>query len=155
MSDDTVNYNQIDEMAAKFKDFADLKAYSGAQYRTIVEQSKKIHALEEEIIHLRKLLENGGSTLIKDPANKIEIYADVTDQEAICRIELKKLKDISIERELTLEEAKRTEIYTKLLLSLTEKSKAPADTAKRLDDSQLLALLTDDAAIKTFEKSLN
>jgi hypothetical protein len=150
MSEST--YDGLDEMARQFKDFADLKAYSQAQYRTIVEQSKKIHALEEEVVHLRKLLE-AGSPLVKDPSKKIEIYTDVTDQEAICRIELKKLKDLSLERDLTLEEAKRTEIYTKLLISLSEKSKSLVEPTKRLNDSELLALLTDEPSSKTFEES--
>lgn len=129
-------------MSKQFKTAAELQAYSDAQFRTIVNQAKKIHDLEEEVVHLRKLLESG--PLIKDPTRKIELYTDVSDEEAICHIELKKLKDLSLERELTLEEAKRTEIYTKLIISLTQDTKKPkAEPEKRLDDSELLKLLTE------------
>jgi hypothetical protein len=135
--------SDIDQMAKQFKSAAEMQAYTDAQFRTIVNQAKKIHELEEEVIHLRKILENG-TDLIKDPSKKIEIYTDVSDEEAICRIELKKLKDVSIERELTLEEAKRTEIYTKLLISLTApESKPKGEPVKRLDDTELMKLLTE------------
>jgi hypothetical protein len=135
--------SDIDQMAKQFKSAAEMQAYCDAQFRTIVNQAKKIHELEEEAVHLRKLLENG-SELVKDPSKKIELYTDVSDEEAICRIELKKLKDVSIERELTLEEAKRTEIYTKLLISLTApKANAKGEPVKRLDDTELMKLLTE------------
>jgi len=139
----------IDEMSKQFRSIEELQAYANSQFRTIVEQSKKIHSLEEEVIHLKKLLEDG-TQVIKDPSKKIELYTDVSDQEAICRIELKKLKDLSIERDLTLEEAKRVDIYTKLILSLTAATKSKSTeiiTPERLDDAKLLALLADEVEV--------
>lgn len=132
----------VDEMAQQFSTVADLKAYANSQFRTIVEQSKKIHSLEEEITHLKKLLSDN-APLVKDPSKKIELYNDVSDQEAICRMELTKLKTLSIERDLSLEEAKRTEIYTKLLISLTEKSKKIIDPMAQMTDDDLLKLLSE------------
>ena len=131
--------DSIDKMAQGFKDEASLKAYSEAQYKTIVTLSKQIHQLEEENIHLRKLLEDS-TPLIKPEGSLIETFQDVTDQEAICRMELKKLKNLAIERDLNLEEAKRTEIYTKLLVQLQQKGKPEEKAPGRLDDAQLIAL---------------
>ena len=131
--------DSIDKMAQGFKDEASLKAYSEAQYKTIVTLSKQNHQLEEENIHLRKLLEDS-TPLIKPEGSLIETFQDVTDQEAICRMELKKLKNLAIERDLNLEEAKRTEIYTKLLVQLQQKGKPEEKAPGRLDDAQLIAL---------------
>lgn len=133
----------IQDVSQTFTDISELQAYTNAQYQTIIELSKKCHTLEEERNHLRKLLENG-TPLIKENNSLIELFTDVSDEEAICRMELKKLKVVSIERELTLEEAKRTEIYTKLLVSLRDKTKEETPSEKRLDDASLIALLTDD-----------
>ncbi len=134
----------IDNMATQFKELADLQAYSHAQYQTIISLSKKLHTLEEENVHLKKLLDNS-TQLTKDPASQIEIYLNFSDEEAICRMELKKLKTLAIERDLSLEEAKRTEIYTKLLLNMDERKTKDVTPNAPLDNAQLLAMLGDNS----------
>lgn len=139
--------SNIDQMTKDFKDIAELKAYSDAQYKLVIELSKKIHLLEEENIHLKKLLENS-TPLIKDLSSPIQIYSELTDEEAICRMELKKLKDLSIERDLNMEEAKRVEIYTKLITAMKQKG-GEQSKDKTLSDDALLEFLNGTAEEQT------
>src|SRR5271165_5017710 len=107
-----------------------LKAFSNAQTNTIIELSKKIKLSQEEIDHLKKLLE-GSVPLIKESV----IDTGGNDQEQICKLEINKLRHISLDRELTLEEVKKLDILVKIL----KDPKAP-----KVDDSQVKATATED-----------
>ncbi len=56
-------------------------------------------------------------------------------------MQLNKLKEISYERELTLEEAKRVEIFSKILNVLENSPKTIKVETKNLDNKELLSLL--------------
>jgi len=103
----------IDKMSEQFQSLSEMKAYSQAQFRTIIEQSKKITKLEEEVRSLKKDLINS------TPKEGQELVASDllkgTDQEIICQIQINRYKEVSLERELSLEESKKLEIYTKIL----------------------------------------
>lgn len=129
-----------DKMLESIKDFAELQAFSNAQNKTIIELNKRLREREEETKHLKKLLE-GSVPLIKE---KKEGQFESNDQEYICRTEINKLRDISGDRELTLEEAKRFDIYCKILKDLTNAPKTIEIKSKNLSDEQLLALVIDE-----------
>jgi len=126
-------------MAEQFKDFAELQAYSNAQNRTIIDQSKKLREKDEEIKHLKKLLE-GSVPLIKEVKDKSKLEAN--DQEYICRVEINKLRVVSDERELTLEECKRFDIYSKILKELANQPKTIEIQAKTLSERDLIAVIS-------------
>lgn len=119
-----------DEMANQFNTYAELQVYSAAQHETITKLNAKINQLEEKSKHLEKLLtENAiivGDGEIKDMFLKCE------DPEAISRTQLKILRDRSMQGELSIEETKRVEIYTKILDSVELKRK---DRMKNVTDS--------------------
>ena len=127
------------KMAEQFKDFAELQAYSNAQNRTIIDQSKKLREKDEEIKHLKKLLE-GSVPLIKEVKDKSKLEAN--DQEYICRVEINKLRVVSDERELTLEECKRFDIYSKILKELANQPKTIEIQAKTLSERDLIAVIS-------------
>lgn len=133
--------SQIDKMGLEFKEFAELKKFAEAQQKTILQLSKQVKEKDEEVKHLKKLVES--TTPIIQTEDKKILNTEDNDQEFICRMELKKLRDISLERELTLEEAKKVDIYTKLLLSLTKKSEdnPKEKEVKEIDTAALLAAL--------------
>lgn len=133
--------SSIDKMIDNFKDFAELKAYAEAQYRLTVELSKKINALEEERNDLKKVIENSHKGLILDPAKAQELFVGVKDEEAICLMQLKLLRNISIERELTLEEAKRVEIYNKILNGGNTKKAEEPPKIQAMTNDELSSLL--------------
>ena len=132
----------LDLMLNEAKDLAELRAFSEAQQKTIVKLSKKNKELEEEVSHLKKLLESSAPIIATDNAPVIQADKFLTsDQEAICRMQLNKLKEISYDRELTLEEAKRVEIFSKILNVLENSPKTIKVETKNLDNKELLSLL--------------
>ena len=132
----------LDIMLNEAKDLAELRAFSEAQQKTIVKLSKKNKELEEEVVHLKKLLESSAPIIQKDSAQEISAEKFLsTDQEAICRMQLNRLKEVSYERELTLEEAKRVEIFSKIINVLENSPKTIKVETKNLDNKELLSLL--------------
>lgn len=136
--------NQIDKTVAQYRDFNQLQEFAQAQQTTIVQLSKKIQKLEDERDHLKKLLESS-VPLLKEPGKSIPGEKFLTsDEEAICVMQLNKLRDISTERELTLEETRRVEIFSKILTTVRNAPKVIELKSKQLTDGELLALIEKD-----------
>lgn len=131
-----------DKMSGQFQEFSELKAYSDAQYQTIISLSKKINELEAKNKSLEEILANS-TPIIKEQAAEIQLLSMGTDEETICRIQLKHFKDRTLAgEEFTLEETKRIEIYAKLLLAIKAgDKKAEEKLSGQLDDAQLLEFL--------------
>lgn len=127
----------IDSLTKQFKDFAELKAYSDSQYKLIIDLSKKISDLEAEKAHLKKLLESNSGNLILPDKKELE---NIPDEESIARMQLALLRNEAINRELTLEETKKFEIYTKILLSIKGKPTKDDGPKKPLSTEDLLKL---------------
>ena len=124
----------IDTMLEKYKSIDELKAYSNAQYKTITKLTKRLSELEQEIEGL--LAKGYGQT--EEVAVLIPDLNVVSDEEAICLMELNRLKNHSLRQELTLEECKKVETYVRTLISIREKkTKEPAKT-KSMDTADLL-----------------
>jgi hypothetical protein len=139
----------IDIMLSEVKDLAELRVFSEAQQKTIIKLSKKNKELEEEIVHLKKLLETTAPIISPAPSAELSVSTEkflTSDQEAICRMQLNKLKEISYERELTLEEAKRVEIFSKIINVLENSPKTIKVETKNLDNKELLSLLDQDTS---------
>lgn len=132
----------LEKMLDEAKDLAELRVFSEAQQKTIVKLSKKNKELEEEISHLKKLLESTAPivTTSAEPAVSAEKFL-TTDQEAICRMQLNRLKEVSYERELTLEEAKRVEIFSKIINVLENSPKTIKVETKSIDSKDLMSLI--------------
>jgi acetolactate synthase small subunit len=131
----------IDKMLQQFGTIEELQAFCRAQQKTLIDMTKKLKASDDEIKHLKKLLE-GAVPVINAPA-KIDLSSN--DEEAIAREQLYLLKKLSSERELTLEETKRYEIFSKMLTTLKDKPKTIEATARNLSNDQLMAAMkTDD-----------
>lgn len=134
-------------MLDEAKDFAELRVFSEAQQKTIIKLTKKNKELEEEVAHLKKLLEStapvintGVSATDGVPVISAEKFL-TTDQEAICRMQLNRLKEVSYERELTLEEAKRVEIFSKIINVLENSPKTIKVETKNIDSKDLMSLI--------------
>lgn len=132
----------LEKMLLETKDLAELKVFSEAQQKAIVKLSKKNKELEEEISHLKKLLESTAPIVATstEPVVSAEKFL-TTDQEAICRMQLNRLKEVSYERELTLEEAKRVEIFSKIINVLENSPKTIKVETKSIDSKDLMSLI--------------
>src|ERR1017187_2539 len=126
----------IDEMSEQFEKLAEMKAYSEAQTKTIIDLTKKLRSAEEQVKHLKMLVENTVPVTIDDGAS---------DEEKISRQQLYYMKIKSEKEELTLEETKRVEIYTKILAQLKNNNKNNTETSKDFKTEDLLALVSNEA----------
>lgn len=139
MSDnDVIN---IDKMIAKFKTEVELKTYCGVQFKTIEKLSKKLKEKEEETEHLKTLLEKNTQLM---SVSESGVLTDTTDEEQICRTQLRLLRNQSMNRELTLEESKKVEIFVKLLLNQIKiKDDEDVTKVKNMTSADLLKLVDD------------
>ena len=130
--------DSIDTMAEKYKSVEELRIYCNAQYNTIKKLSKKIAALENDKEQLKEGLnpDQEGEIMYQAPEG-------LSDQEAICVLELSKLHLNSQQRELTLEETRKVETYVKTLyLIRNDQIKAPPAT-NNISTEDLLAGMKD------------
>jgi dsDNA-binding SOS-regulon protein len=131
------------KMFQDFKDDVELRAFAEAQYQTILELSKKIQKLEEENSHLKQLLENSTPVLEEQKKELLGFNLDASNEEIIATIQLNKIKQISYDRELTLEETKKVEIFSKILAGLKSKTtKQEEAKPEALSNEDLMKLLS-------------
>ena len=132
-------------MLEKFNSVEELKAYSNAQFNTILDLNKKLNQKDNEIEHLKNLLEKSTEIIeTPDNKNKIQTISNLTDQEAICVLQLQILKKRALEQELTLEESKKVETYTKILTAQKRKEDEDNKHLKNMQSDDLLKLLVTD-----------
>lgn len=135
------NIVNIDKMIAGFKTESELKTYCNVQFKTITNLNKKLKEQEQEIEHLKTLLEKNAPLL---SISESGILTETTDEEQICRTQLRRLRDQSMNRELTLEETKKAEIFVKLLLNqINIKDNEQEHSIKNMSSADLLKLVDD------------
>ena len=132
----------IDEMLKSFVSEVERSDFIRQQHVTIMNLTKKINDLEEKNNHLENLLEKNIPSLVQNNNSIVSFNEVITDyEENICRMELKRLHDLTMERGLTYEETKKVDIYTKLLIQLNSKPKTIELEAKNKNTTELLALV--------------
>jgi archaellum component FlaC len=108
-----------DKLMEKFaQNPEDLRQYAEAQYKTILAQSQKIAKLEEEKEELMKKFAELSNDLAGAKAMGTltgNSQFDVDDVEATSVLQLSRIKELALHRELTLEETKKFEIFSKVL----------------------------------------
>lgn len=128
----------IDKMFASLKDLNDWKNFAESQQKVITDLSKKNTQLKEEIEHLKGLVGSAVPLISKEGSSLLTLG---DDEETICRAEIAKLRSYSAMRELTYEETKKLEIYTKISLQLRNQPKTLVSKTKDLSNENLIALL--------------
>jgi hypothetical protein len=122
------------------KSFNELQEHSDIQFRTIIELKKQIDALKEENKLLKTKNNNGLPQTVCDFSENP--LSDISNEQLICETQLELLKERAIIRELTLEEAKKFQIYTTILSDIHKKqSDIPDLTVQKLSDDELLKLV--------------
>lgn len=135
----------LDEMLKSFTDSVERDQFITQQHKTILELTKKIEKLQAKNKHLEDLLQEKTPALVGEYSPMIKNGAIIEDhEENICRMELKKLHDTSLERQLTLEETRKVEIYTKLLVMINQKPKHEVIETKKKSNEELLRLVESD-----------
>jgi len=122
----------IDQIAKQYKSKEDLLAYADAQYKTIIKLTRRISKLEDEKEELKKQLSESSAKM------SVENPMGVTDEEAICMMELTKLKNKSLIDELTMEECRKVEVYVKTLATIRNQPKKIDIQTKGMTTEELL-----------------
>jgi hypothetical protein len=139
--------DSMDKMLEQFKDMSSLQKYAEAQYKTILSLSRRVKVLEEENVELKDLLEKSTPLLNEEKKNFVAYQVEASsDEEMIAKVQLARMKEISMDRELTLEEAKRVEIFTKILANKGSNSSIAIQTQK-MNSDDLLKMLDNDTGI--------
>lgn len=123
------------------KDFDDMRKFAEAQHKTIIELSKKIKKIEDEKATLEVILKTANLPSLPDQNHPQLVGLD--PENYIASVQLEMLKHVSNERELTLEEVRKVEIYSKILNgTITGKVKTfKGNVIKKLSDEELLGSL--------------
>lgn len=137
--------DQFDKMLEQFKDMGSLQKFADAQQKTIQALTRKLKVLEEENIELKERMDSLPEQQAVSKIIQLDDLSYGSDEEVISKIQLARLKETSMERELTLEEAKRVEIFSKIVAN-KEKNKTFDATAKRLDNADLLKMIENDTS---------
>jgi hypothetical protein len=128
----------IKNMSDSLEKMAELQAFCAAQTRQILDLNRKVNTLEKEAAIMQKRLASGE---IEARKQEDSVKADITDEQAICEMQLSILKDRSLEGELTMEESKKVEIFAKLLFNMRNPGKKELEIAKNADTRELLKLV--------------
>ena len=121
----------------------ELRAFCSAQAKTMNTIMKKNKELNDEIEHLKSLVAGAVPIIKTEDGPDLKIGSD---QEEIAKIEIRKLRDRSYGKEpLMLEEAKRLEIYTKILQGTAVKAKPGEREVKELNSDELMQLVGNSA----------
>ena len=132
----------VDKMAEKFDTVEEMKAYSQAQYQTILDLSKKLKRSEAELEILREKLERlGNENATKEALNKENGIFDISDEETICLTQLALIRSLAMARELTTEEAKKFEIYHKVLNGIRNRKPVEKPDLGELSTEELVKLI--------------
>lgn len=127
----------ISDIAGKFKNVAELRKYAEDLFKKVKLYTETIVKQKEEIDHLKQLLDGSTSSLtgqIADP--------NLPVGQLLCEMEIMRLEKTAATRALTIEEAKRFDIYNKNLLAIKKPKKDSEDdhVLEHLDDKALIEI---------------
>jgi hypothetical protein len=133
-----------DKILSTFESLEDMKEYASSQYLTIITQSKKITELERKTEVLETKLADAEKRAAVSSSLSIEQPEGQSDTETVCVIQIAMLKGLAMNKELTLEETKKLEVFAKTLQMIrgkpTSDSDKKRDVGTKLTTEQLLAL---------------
>lgn len=124
----------IKQQLEKYSSPDELKAYATALYKTIQKLNKRIVSLEEEIEKERNSKFESSSLVVPN-------LDGISDEEAICYVELHRLRKQSMVEELTMEECRKVQTYVQTLTTIrTNRVQAPAVTHSMSTDELLKSM---------------
>lgn len=136
----------ISELSKSYDTYEKLQVFCQAQFRQILNLTKKINELEEKNKELQDRMKHNNNKEVVAMSNEANnlITPDfkvLNDAKTIAQVQIKMLKEESFNRELTLEETKKLEIFNRILTEKQEKKEPLKAGAKILDNEDLLALI--------------
>ncbi len=109
-----------------------------AQFEVITSLNKQVDQLKIEKRHLEHLLKDAVPVIAVLPTKE---ESELSEEQRICKEQLTLLKSFSQGRELTMEECRKVEIYSKILFQSKDLSKKPKSVVDGLPVGELLKLV--------------
>ena len=136
----------IEKMLEKYTTVEELRIFCNAQMKQIQTLTNKNKELEEKLAKTEKQSKelmkasagNMPPAILGNPALNLGMQDDA---KTIAQIQLKLLKDASFERELDTDEAKRVELYNRILKEEAAKEKPLQATVEVVSEAELLKLV--------------
>jgi hypothetical protein len=135
----------IDQLVQNFKTFEELKIFCESQFKQVLQLSKRNKELEDQISELKKQSKD----LVKKEFNSSPILLEAgsirgqEDAKIIAQIQLKLFKDLAYDRELTLDEAKRVDLFNKILIDPSKEDDKPLKANVKVLKNEELMLMVD------------
>lgn len=130
---------KVSDIYGPTKTLEEKDAFIEAQHKTINQLTDQIRSLEEKNRQLESMMVKTIPVLGEPQKSSY----DTTEEEFIAREQLKMFALIATEREFTMEEARKIDIYAKLLMAIKQQDKKVASPAEKLSPAQLLKLVED------------
>lgn len=112
--------------------------FMSAQFEVITSLNKQVDQLKIEKRHLEHLLKDAVPMINVLPSKEEDA---LSEEQRICKEQLVLLKSFSQGRELTMEECKKVEIYSKILFQTRDTTKKPKSVIDGLPVGELLKLV--------------
>lgn len=131
----------IKKLIENYKTYEELTFFVESQFKQILNLTKKIKELEDQNTKLKtekKLAVVPNDAPVPGTTPNLKV---LDDAKTVSQVQLRMLKDIAFERELTLEETKKLEIFNKILNQAVDKDKPLKVDAKVLKDDDLIKLI--------------
>jgi hypothetical protein len=106
--------DNISNISQNFKSFIELQEYCDAQFAVAQALAKENEKLKAEIEHLKSLLA-GATPLLKPEVEQPAPKLQVSTEQAILEMQIEKMRQDAMVRQLTLEETKRLDLLIKNL----------------------------------------
>lgn len=131
----------IQDLIAQMKDQLELEAFVEQQFTTILDLNKKITELNVEIAGLKTTLATVNQGSLKLPGQD-----EKTSEQMICEVQLALLNNTSMQRELTAEESKKVETYSKIMNGFRSIKKPEEKPVQKVSTAELLQLVKNDSS---------
>lgn len=139
--------DNISKISEDFKELVELKIQNQTQFKVISNLTRINQDLQKEIEHLKGMLDKTVPIISPISSLSPEIRTGDEPEADICRMEILKLRTKSLSSELTFEDAKKLETFTKVLNASKNIPKIMEIKTKKMNENELIALIDEPESI--------
>lgn len=121
------------------ENFESLRLYSDKQMMLVSDLKRQLETARSENESLKKMLEGSVQHMSLQVSN---LGIGISNEQLICETQIALLKGRAMTQELTMEEARKLDIYYKILASIKEKNKDVEDVTASISEEDLIKLAT-------------
>lgn len=129
--------SKVTDVFGQFGSDEEKEQFMAAQLQTINNLTKQVEQLRKE----KKQLEDQVKKSATPSSASDKQQDEISFQDQICKEQLRLLNSVSLERELTAEEARKVEIYSKILAGPKTSDKKQSSPVDNMTQGELLKLV--------------